>query len=177
MHRESGEGHIRIALLRPRIHMVSFACRNRELTQAARWLSEVLGVPLGSSGLAGGSESFYDATSFASYLRLARGSFHVSCWVKTQVLPDHLSKPGPYVGTADAGDSIELYMERDWLGSCLRCFVDGDQDRPLVCDSGSSPEGHPAPKTQPRRSPRDPLFVCFAAIFIRCLGRCALRVV
>ena len=36
-----------------------------------------------------------------------------------QVLPDHMSKPGPYRGTIVAGDSIELQMERNWLGSCL----------------------------------------------------------
>jgi hypothetical protein len=48
-------------------------------------------------------------------------------WKHIQVMPDHLAKPGAYVGTADELDP-DLELERAWLASSLRCFLDDGCD-------------------------------------------------
>jgi hypothetical protein len=39
-------------------------------------------------------------------------------------MPDHLSKPGPFSGTAVGTEDLELEHDRAWLSSSIRCFVE-----------------------------------------------------
>ena len=41
-----------------------------------------------------------------------------------QVMPDHLARPGAYAGTPCDQEDAELELERGWLASSLRCFLD-----------------------------------------------------
>lgn len=41
-----------------------------------------------------------------------------------QVMPDLLAKPGAYAGTPSDQADAELELERGWLASSLRCFLD-----------------------------------------------------
>ena len=41
-----------------------------------------------------------------------------------QGMPDHLAKPGAYAGTPSDQADAELELERGWLASSLRCFLD-----------------------------------------------------
>ena len=49
-------------------------------------------------------------------------------WKHIQAMPDHLAKPGAYVGTACDELDPDLELERDWLASSLRCFLDDGCD-------------------------------------------------
>ena len=41
-----------------------------------------------------------------------------------QVMPDHLAKPGACASTPSDQADAELELERGWLASSLRCFLD-----------------------------------------------------